>query len=394
MPASRALSWIVPTLTVALAMPCMSAAETTAAPAPTGTGAAIGQSVGQVVDTALNTLKWGAYGEMHYNNFQSETTNDRLEMHRFVLLGEAQLHEQVRLVAEIEIEHALVEGDDTGALELEQAYLDYRYTENHSARAGMMLVPISIGNLYHEPTVFHGVERPLINRVIIPTTWFESGIGAQGSIASGLEYTAAIQAGLDANGGLASDNGIREGRQEGMESNADDFTYCGRLDYRPLPGLWLATGLLYGELNQKSDFDSDLLLYTLEARYDRNGLELGATWAQGNISNPDEIPGFDPADPVPEVFEGLEAFAAYDILPLITESSQRLFVFGRYEMLDNQAEVPSGATSNEAYTIDIFTYGLTYKPIPSIVIKADYQDVENDAESAEDTWNLGVGFAF
>jgi hypothetical protein len=385
----RSLSWIVPTLAAA----SLSAAETTDASIPAA-GRGPAESVGQSIDAVLSTMRWGAYGEMHYNNFQSGTTNDVMEMHRFVLLAEAQLHDQVRLVTEIEIEHALVEGDDTGALELEQAYLDFRYSENHSARAGMMLVPISIGNLHHEPTVFHGVERPLINRVIIPTTWFESGIGAQGSIRPDLEYTVAIQAGLDATGGLDPDTGIRGGRQEGMESHADDFTYCGRLDYRPMPGLWLATGLLYGELNQKEEFDSDLFLYTLEARYERKGLELGVTWALGTISNPEEIPGYDPADPVPEVFEGLELFAAYDILPLITDSSQRLYLFGRYELLDNQAEVASGATANESYMVDVFQYGLTYKPTSNIVLKADYRDVENDAETAEDSWNLGVGFAF
>lgn len=386
MSASRKLPLLVP----ALAALCVQAqAEDTRTPPP-----ASGATVGQAVDNVISSMRWGAYGEMHYNNFQSETTHDTLEMHRFVLLAEAQLHEQVRLVSEIEIEHTLVEGDDTGALELEQAYLDWQYNENHGLRAGVMLVPISIGNLYHEPTLFHGVERPLMDHDIIPTTWFESGVGAHGRILPELEYTAAIQAGLYAGDGLEAENGIREARQKGVESKADDFTYTGRLDYRPIPGLWLATGALFGEMDQKDGFSSSVFLYTLEGRWNRDGWDLAATWAQGNIENPDEIPGYDPADPIAETFEGLCLTAAYDVLRLITESSQQFYVFGRYEIVDTQAELASGATANDELTRTCMQYGITYKPTPKIVLKADYRDEDNDAETAEDSWNLGVGFAF
>ena len=41
----------------------------------------------------------------------------------------------------------------------------------------MMLMPIGIINERHEPPVFYGVERPFVDTVIIPTTWFDVGAG-------------------------------------------------------------------------------------------------------------------------------------------------------------------------------------------------------------------------
>ena len=43
-----------------------------------------------------------------------------------------------------------------------------------------MLVPMGIVNEYHEPTTFNGVERPSMDKSIVPTTWREIGAGVTG----------------------------------------------------------------------------------------------------------------------------------------------------------------------------------------------------------------------
>ena len=48
----------------------------------------------------------------------------------------------------------------------------------------MLLVPVGIINERHEPPVFYGVERPFVDTVIIPTTWFDVGAGVHGRIGS------------------------------------------------------------------------------------------------------------------------------------------------------------------------------------------------------------------
>lgn len=113
------------------------------------------------LEQAFGAASWGAYGEEHYSNFQSNGKADMLDLHRLVLLSEAQLAERWRFIAEIECEHALIGEGKPGEVEVEQALVEFTYAGAHAVQAGMMVVPIFIGNLYHEPTIFHGVERPL-----------------------------------------------------------------------------------------------------------------------------------------------------------------------------------------------------------------------------------------
>lgn len=424
---------LVPTVVAAIILPGLAAEDVTA---PTGTtrtppvaiaggaetgtagaGAAAGQAMGAAVDRVLRSLRFGAYGELHYNNFQgsdshtgqgaNSTGGDMLELHRFVLLGEAEIADAWRFVTEIEIEHGFVQGNTSsngqGELEIEQAYLDWRYSGDHGVRVGTMLVPISIGNLYHEPTVFHGVERPEFDRVIVPTTWYENGIAVYGTIMPSLDYTVAVQAGLM--GAASASQGVRGTRQRGFKSAADDLLYTARLDYRPLPGLWLAGAASYGELDQDEltaarPVDAALALATLEARYAVAGWDLGLSVAQGRINNASEYPAvaINPATgaggSVPRAFTGVNATVAYDILRLVADTSHQLFLFGRYELVDNQDDLPDGRPANPWWSADVYQYGLTWKPNPYVVIKADYRDYENDAETAVDSWNLGAGFAF
>ena len=135
--------------------------------------------------------------EAHYNKPQFQ--DGVLDFHRFVLLFTHRYSDRIRFVGELELEHALVEGlAEAGELELEQAYIDFLLTRSFNVRAGMMLIPVGIMNERHEPPVFYGVERPLLDTVILPTTWFEVGAGVHGEIGSGWRYRAFVTTPLNA----------------------------------------------------------------------------------------------------------------------------------------------------------------------------------------------------
>ena len=51
-------------------------------------------------------------------------------------------------------------------------------------------MPVGIINERHEPPVYYGVERPFVDTVIIPTTWFEVGAGVHGEVGRGWRYRA------------------------------------------------------------------------------------------------------------------------------------------------------------------------------------------------------------
>ena len=135
--------------------------------------------------------------DFHYSKPEGE--DGQLDFHRFVLLITHQFSDRIRFVSEIELEHAFVEGlEEAGELELEQAYIDFLLSRSFNVRAGMLLMPVGIINERHEPPVYHGVERPLVDTVIIPTTWFEVGAGVHGEVGRGWRYRAYLTSPLNA----------------------------------------------------------------------------------------------------------------------------------------------------------------------------------------------------
>ena len=138
------------------------------------------------------------YMDFHFNKVDGE--HPVLDFHRFVLLMTHSFSPRLRFVGELELEHAFVEGlEEGGELELEQAYLDFLLSRRFNIRAGMMLMPIGIINERHEPPVYYGVERPFVDTVIIPTTWFEVGAGVHGELGRGWRYRAFVTSPLRMN---------------------------------------------------------------------------------------------------------------------------------------------------------------------------------------------------
>ena len=72
-------------------------------------------------------------------------------------------NEKASFVSEVEMEHVI-------ELYVEQAFLNYKIKDNLSLNAGLMLIPMGIQNLYHEPPTFNGVERTNVDKYIVPTT--------------------------------------------------------------------------------------------------------------------------------------------------------------------------------------------------------------------------------
>ena len=111
----------------------------------------------------------GGYGELHFNHqsINSRKSKDVLDFHRFVTFMSYTWSGKWSFKAEIELEHNIVEGEK-GALELEQAFVNYRFRDWLAFKAGVILPSIGLINEYHEPPTFLSVERPAYNKYIIP----------------------------------------------------------------------------------------------------------------------------------------------------------------------------------------------------------------------------------
>ncbi|MDB9751829.1 hypothetical protein OAB56_02335 [Gammaproteobacteria bacterium] len=136
----------------------------------------------------------GGYGEMHYNS--KDDGNDEVDFHRFVLYFGHEFTDSIRFFSELEIEHSLAGEGKPGEVELEQAWIEMDITDNHRLRAGLDIIPVGIINYTHEPHTFYGVERPEVEKRIIPATWWEAGIGLNGELAPGLNYDVVLHSGL------------------------------------------------------------------------------------------------------------------------------------------------------------------------------------------------------
>ena len=333
-------------------------------PAADGGGQAPAPSDGASSQPVTGPLS--GYMDFHYNNRQHEDAV--LDFHRFVLLFSHGFSDRIRFVAELELEHAVVSDETDGELELEQAYVDFLITRGFNVRAGMLLAPVGIINERHEPPVFHGVERPFVDTVIIPTTWFDTGVGVHGEVGPGVRYRVYAMATLDAFG-FSAEEGLRGGRQKGAESNARSLAGTGRIEYVGTPGLVLGASVWSGETGFNTlRFDTSLTMVEFDGRYRIGELEARGQYAHGFLEGMDRLnravqrtAGVSPN--VAEEIRGFYLEGSYFILP--HPAPRELAAFLRYENFDTQFGMPAGFRPLKEFDRDAWVFGLTYFPDPT-----------------------------
>jgi hypothetical protein len=343
-------------------------------------------------------LSIGGYGEGFYQNRVEDPNNegDNADFLRLVLYTGYKFTDKILFNSEIEFEHAST-GEEDGEVSVEFANLDFLLHPLINIRAGLVLLPIGFINEVHEPPFFHGNSRPEVERRIIPSTWREIGAGLFGELLSGLHYRVYAVNSLDARG-FDSESAIREGRQNGSQVKAEDLAFTGRLDYSSgfVPGLLIGGSAYLGNSGQDQTFNgqkADVFtqLYEGHVQWRYRGIELRALGAWGHIDDA-ELVSAQNDTVIGEAFYGWYAEAAYDVMPLLwTGTTQYLAPFFRYEQLDTVAEAAADDPSRDR---EIFQGGLSYKPIPNVVIKADYRNFEAEAGNRADEFNLGLGFIF
>ncbi|MGH9379112.1 MAG: hypothetical protein ACRD2Z_00630, partial [Thermoanaerobaculia bacterium] len=97
---------------------------------------------------------------------------------------------------------------------------------------------------------------------------------------------------------------------------------------------------------------------------------------------------------VGERLEGGYLELGYDLFSLWPRGEQSLTPFVRFETVDTQAEVPTGFAADPANDTEYTTIGLSWKPIPQVVVKVDHRNGENAAGTGLDQINLALGYVF
>ncbi len=358
-------------------------------------------------------LHIGGYGQVDFNLNEREGTinnNGKLDVHRLVTFFGYNFNDKVSFVSEVEFEHV-------SEVYVEQAFLDYKINNNLSVNAGLMLIPMGIQNLYHEPPTFNGVERTNVDKYIIPTTWREMGLGISGrSIEHSINYQAMLVNGFngyDDGGVFSGKSGLRSGRQKGAESYITYPDFAGRVSYYGNPGLNLGFSAYLGDSESKAydglDLSDDVAVSSadstivgiqmigIDARYIKGSVQFTGQYVIADLSNTDQYnvhTGKDLGSKLTGYYYEIGYNLMDGIIPSISSNTEELIAFARYENYNTHAET-EGIAINDAYNRTEITFGLGFKVAKGAVFKADYQ-IKSNSSSDDETgqFNFGVGVWF
>jgi hypothetical protein len=372
-------------------------------------------------------LSVGGYGEGNYSKLVDDSggNKDRADLLRLVLYTGYKFTDSILFNAEIEFEHATTQSTESsgdGSVSVEFAHLDFLLKDWFNVRAGLVLVPMGFINEIHEPTAYFGVHRPEVERQIIPATWRENGVGVLGALFEQLEYEAYVINGFNAEG--FDSGGLRGGRQSGNRALAEHLAFVGRLDWTPLAQLDIGGSVYHGKSGQNQSIgvsagagfgaytvsipETPTTVWEVHAQYENRGLRLRSLFTMAEIGDSSELtralapigPGggtgeLGLGEAVGGEMLGVYAEIAYELLPwFFPDSEKSLEPFFRFEYYDTQRDLPSGFSKDKSKEIKSYTLGLSFQPIPNVVIKADYRNRVAESGGVPDEFNMGIGFVF
>ena len=354
----------------------------------------------------------GGYFDIQYRShrkgvlegYSGNGTTNGFDQQRFVPFIYADITEHVKFASELEIEHGIRGSTGNNEVSLEFAHIDYLVNEPVNIRAGIVLIPIGKFNLLHDSPLNDLTDRPLVSRLVIPSTMSETGAGFYGTFYPGrtgkLDYELYVTTGPcgynpDGSPRVTEGNGTRNSRQrkcasdDGLDIN-NGKAVSGRVAFSPMLGVEVAGSSYYG--NQSPFSYNPLSITAVDWTLQKGPFEIigEAAWAYAR-GNSRAIPGS--AQPVGTFLQGvgtLNFFAGppqrmhgfyiqgnYHFMPaFLTKLSPKRFGEGstftavvRYDLvnlnMDNRAESEG--------QLEQISFGLNYRPVEDAVFKISYQ---------------------
>ncbi|MBT5699670.1 MAG: hypothetical protein HOJ12_06710 [Flavobacteriales bacterium] len=367
---------------------------------------ATAQNTAQKIIGSNQGLHIGGYGQIDYNRTINDDLNynAKLDVHRLVTFLGYNFNDKTSFVSELEFEHVV-------EVYVEQAFLSHNIRDNFSINAGLMLIPMGIQNLYHEPPTFNGVERTNIDKYIVPTTWREMGASVNGRIMDNtLSYELMLVNGFngyDGEGVFSGNKGLRSGRQKGVESYMTAPDFASRFSYVGIPNLNLGLSTYFGESestayngldlsdeNAVASADSTIIginMMGIDGRYQKGALQLRGQYIVADLSNTNQYNTFTGEDLGSKML-GYYAEAGYNLLSE-KETNNELIAFARYENYNTHKEVEEGGISiNSNYDRKDVIIGLGLKLAKGAMFKIDYQ-IQSNGNSNPRTDQINIGTA-
>jgi len=332
------------------------------------------------------------------------------DQQRFVPFIYADITEHVKFASELEIEHGIRENSTQGTeIGLEFAFIDYLVNEPINLRAGILLLPIGKFNLLHDSPLNDLTDRPLVSRLVIPSTVSETGTGFYGTCYPGRTskmdyelYVTTGPCGYDPDGTprITEQDGTRGSRQrqcpsdDGLDIN-NGKAVVGRLAFSPMLGVEVAGSSYYRNSSINGTYNP-LSITAIDWTLQRGPFELigEAAWAyaRGNSRaiQGNQI-GFAPGSLLtgisgnsgpgipPQRMDGFYIQGNYHFMPaFLTKISPRRFGEGstftavvRYDRVNTNLDNSNG--TGGWGNLEQISFGLNYRPIEDVVFKVSYQ---------------------
>jgi len=363
------------------------------------------------------------YGEAAFQR-DFKYKNSTANLSRGVLFLGHQFSNRIAFFSELEVEDARVEaGKFKGAIGFEQLFIKFSLNPRQYFVAGLFLPRIGILNENHLPINFNGTERPLVETLIIPSTWRELGIGFYGQMATmPVTYSIAVINGVNAQN-FAHGTGIGGGMGEGQAVSMNNIAVTGALQAYLGNFRFQVSGYVGGSI-PFSQYQSDSLkapkgmfaapVYLGEAdmQYTRGGFYGKLLGTYVALPEADEINALF-ANNTPSSMYGAYAEIGYNLLQKAkkpTWASRQLVAFARYEKLNVNNTLPASGIIDGTLDQSHLLAGLCYYPLPNVVLKADmrftHTGPQNKAlflnpppvmipyQQNNSFLNLGIGYSF
>ena len=349
----------------------------------------------------------GGYGELDYI-FRKENGNGKggniFDPHRFVLYVNSGLADWITLNAELEWEHGGVkdeveDNELSGEVAVEQAFLDFHIARPFNVKVGTMLVPVGAINLYHEPTNFNSTERPELDRFLIPSTWSEMGAGFHGSLGSKVDYQLLVMNGLNGKE-FSAKNGIRDSRQNLNKDNNRNKAITGRVELRPISNLYTNFSFYTANSAPTGSPTAYTTVAAFDGKYSIGDFDIMGEYVHIYQDNPAALGVTD----IGNNMSGYWVEGAYHFMPKalkkgkLSEADAVLFArFSEFNTQDGGALDPAQVSGR--YDRNYTTFGIAFKPVTALVIKADYQIYGDHRKPGEipldnDKFQVTLGFVF
>jgi len=329
------------------------------------------------------------------NNAGARDCREGLEFdqERFVPFFYSQVTDRLSIATELEIEHGGPQGNQgDGDVKIEFATMDYRFNDLLNLRAGILLIPLGRFNLVHDTPLNDLPLRPMVSRLIIPSTFAESGVGIFGTFyptqLSKVDYEFYVTQGFDGGssapgGATFGEEGYRGRRGSFQTDNNENKAIVSRVSVSPFLGIEVAGSVHHGKWDDEGDHF--MTIWAVDGLIQRGPFELlgeaGWTRIGGGSKNPEPANG-----KPPKRMAGYHVQANYHFMPEILKrmapthfgDSSTFTAIVRWGDVDTNTQ-----NKNNVNDLQRLTLGFNFRPVEDSVLKFawTFNDHKDDPQS-------------